>query len=225
MKINEQVLNDILDARALPLFYNDDPSVCLGVIQSLYSAGVRAIEFTNRGPHALSNFKLMLEKRNAEMKDLLLGIGTIRSLDHLEQFENVGADFFVSPIVDPVLLRHAAANNHLFIPGCMTPTEIHIAENEGCSLVKIFPGNVVGQQFIRSVRELFPAMKFMITGGVEPNKENLESWFNSGAHAVGLGSSLISREILNSKNYESLQANTRNLLSILATINSQTNER
>jgi 2-dehydro-3-deoxyphosphogluconate aldolase/(4S)-4-hydroxy-2-oxoglutarate aldolase len=165
----------------------------------------------------------MLELRNAEMKDLLLGIGTIKSIHHFDPFVNAGADFFVSPVVDPVLLRHASSNNLLFIPGCMTPTEIHIAENEGCRLVKIFPGNVVGQQFIKSVKELFPEMKYMVTGGVEPNKESMESWFNAGAHAVGLGSSLISRELLNSNNYETLQVNTKNLLSILASINSQTN--
>lgn len=223
MKTNDQVLNAILKVRALPLFYHDDPNVCLNVMQSLYAAGIRAIEFTNRGDFALSNFKQMLEKRNAEMKDLLLGIGTIRSLEQLEQFEIAGADFFVSPVVDPVLLRHASVNNLLFIPGCMTPTEIHMAENEGCRLVKIFPGNVVGQQFIKAIKELFPSMKYMVTGGVEPNKDNMQSWFNAGAHAIGLGSSLISREILHSSKYETLQENTKNLLSILASINSQTN--
>lgn len=223
MKTNEQLLNAILSVRALPLFYHDDPKVCLDVMHALYAAGIRAIEFTNRGEFALSNFKQMLEKRNAEMKDLLLGIGTIRSIQHFEQFENAGADFFVSPVVDPVLLRRASSDNQLFIPGCMTPTEIHIAENEGCKLVKIFPGNVVGQQFIKSVKELFPGMKYMVTGGVEPDEANIQSWFDAGAHAVGLGSSLISREILRSKNYETLQVNTKNLLSILASINSQTN--
>jgi len=223
MNTNEQVLNSILKVRALPLFYHDDPNVCLNVMHSLYTAGIRAIEFTNRGDSALSNFKLMIEKRNVEMKDLLLGIGTIRSLEKLEQFESARADFFVSPVVDPVLLRRASSNNLLFIPGCMTPTEINIAENEGCRLVKIFPGNVVGQQFIKSVKELFPSMKYMVTGGVEPNNENMQSWFNAGAHAIGLGSSLISREILHSNNYETLQENTKNLLSILASINSQIN--
>jgi 2-dehydro-3-deoxyphosphogluconate aldolase/(4S)-4-hydroxy-2-oxoglutarate aldolase len=223
MKTNEQVLNAILKVRALPLFYHDDPNVCLNVMHSLYTAGIRAIEFTNRGEFALSNFRQMLEKRNAEMQDLLLGIGTIKSTEHFEQFENAGADFFVSPVIDPVLLRRAVSNNLLFIPGCMTPTEIHIAEKEGCRLVKIFPGNVVGQQFIKSVKELFPEMKYMVTGGVEPDKNNIQSWFNAGAHAVGLGSSLISREILHSNNFETLQANTKNLLSILASINSQTN--
>ncbi|MGZ5245703.1 MAG: bifunctional 4-hydroxy-2-oxoglutarate aldolase/2-dehydro-3-deoxy-phosphogluconate aldolase [Flavitalea sp.] len=223
MKTNEQALSAILKARALPLFYHDDPKICLDVMHSLYAAGIRSIEFTNRGVHALANFKSMLVKRDEEMKDLLLGIGTIKTLEHLEQFDDAGADFFVSPIVDPVLLRHASSNERLFIPGCMTPTEIYIAENEGCELVKIFPGNVVGHQFIRSIKELFPSVKYMVTGGVECNKENLENWFNAGVHAVGLGSSLISRDILNSNSYDKLQADTRSLLSILATITSQTN--
>lgn len=216
MKTNKQPLSSILEARVLPLFYHDDPEVCINIMLSLYDAGIRSIEFTNRGTHALSNFTSMLLRRNEEMKDLMLGIGTIRTLEQLHQFENAGADFFVSPIVDPVLLRHASVNEHLFIPGCMTPTEIHIAENEGCHLVKIFPGNIVGPQFIRSVKELFPGMKYMVTGGVECNKENLQNWFSSGADAVGLGSSLISRDILNSKDYKKLEIDTKNLLSILA---------
>ena len=97
MKTNEQLLNAILSVRALPLFYHDDPKVCLDVMHALYAAGIRAIEFTNRGEFALSNFKQMLEKRNAEMKDLLLGIGTIRSIQHFEQFENAGAEKFILP--------------------------------------------------------------------------------------------------------------------------------
>jgi 2-dehydro-3-deoxyphosphogluconate aldolase / (4S)-4-hydroxy-2-oxoglutarate aldolase len=223
MKTKEQILSALLKVRILPLFYHDDPRVCLDVMHSLYAAGIRAIEFTNRGEFALSNFKLMLEKRNTDMQDLLLGIGTIRSLEHLEQFENAGADFFVSPVTDSILLRRAFSNNHLFIPGCMTPSEIHLAENEGCRLVKIFPGNVLGQQFIKSVKELFPAISYMVTGGVEAEEESIKSWLNVGAHAVGLGSSLISKEILISKNYGLLTANTQKLLSILASINSQTN--
>lgn len=218
MNNNEKVVQSILDARALPLFYHDDAEVCLRVMRTLYASGIRAVEFTNRGSSALTNFELMLSERDEKMPDLLLGIGTIRSMNHLEEFAQAGADFFVSPMVDTSLLQSAKKNGSVFIPGCMTPTEIHTAEAEGCQLVKIFPGNIVGQQFIRAVKELFPAMKYMVTGGVECNKNNLQSWFNAGAHAVGLGSSLITKDILANNSFDILQEETTNVLKILASI-------
>jgi 2-dehydro-3-deoxyphosphogluconate aldolase / (4S)-4-hydroxy-2-oxoglutarate aldolase len=218
MKTNEKAIDAILNARALPLFYHDDTETCLEVMRSLYKAGIRALEFTNRGFHALTNFEAMLSERDDHMKDMLLGIGTIRNIRDLNDFAEAGADFFVSPVVDVALLHAAHKAGAAFIPGCMTPTEIHVAASHGCSLVKIFPGNIVTQQFIRAIKEIFPGMKYMVTGGVEGNRTNLQSWFNAGAHAVGLGSNLISKELLADGAYDELENETRNVLNILASI-------
>lgn len=218
MKTNEKAIHAILNARALPLFYHDDAETCLQVMRTLYRSGIRALEFTNRGEHALANFEAMLSDRDDHMKDMLLGIGTIRNLRDLEDFAEAGADFFISPVVDVSLLRAVHKNGSAFIPGCMTPTEVHLAESEGCKLVKIFPGNIVTQQFIRAIKEIFPGMKYMVTGGVEGNRTNLQSWFNAGAHAVGLGSNLISKELLAEGAFEELETETKKVLDILASI-------
>jgi 2-dehydro-3-deoxyphosphogluconate aldolase / (4S)-4-hydroxy-2-oxoglutarate aldolase len=104
------------------------------------------------------------------------------------------------------------------LPGCMTPTEIHEAEKAGCTLIKLFPGNVLGPGFMGAIKELFPALKFMPTGGVELEEGNLKAWFASGVVAVGLGSKLITKQILQEKNYELLKANTIEALRIVKQI-------
>jgi len=202
----------------LPLFYHADLQVCLDVVKALYSAGIRAIEYTNRGEAAYENFKALIAARNENMKDLLIAIGTIRTAEQATNFINAGADFLISPVFDAGVCDIAYMNKVLWIPGCMTPTEIHVAENAGCQMVKLFPGNILGPAFVSGIKELFPAMDFMPTGGVEVSKENISEWFKAGVSAVGLGSNLISKDVLEKRNYTSLSTLTKEALSIIAAI-------
>ncbi|MCO5946849.1 bifunctional 4-hydroxy-2-oxoglutarate aldolase/2-dehydro-3-deoxy-phosphogluconate aldolase [Mucilaginibacter flavidus] len=208
MKIKKAVLSNILAQGMLPLFFYEDAVVSLEIISTLYKAGVRVIEYTNRGKEALDNFKAIKKVVNKEMPGLYLGIGTIKNVSDAEAFIDVGADFIVSPIVNPEVAKVAHKHKLLWIPGCMTPTEIYLAQKNGADLIKIFPANILGPAFISSVRELFPGQLFIPTGGVEMNAKNISSWFHAGVGAVGMGSKLITKEILEKRQYDQLYNDT-----------------
>lgn len=218
MENEQQIIQRIRQQGVLPLFFHTDRQTCIDVTNALYSAGIRIIEFTNRGEAAFENFKALVALRDESMKDLLLAIGTIRTPEQATKYINAGADFLVSPVFDAAVCDIAYMHKMLWIPGCMTPTEIHVAENAGCKLVKLFPGNVLGPDFVSGIKELFPAMDFMPTGGVEVNKENISKWFNAGVSAVGLGSKLISKTILENKDYAAITKLSKEALNIIATI-------
>jgi 2-dehydro-3-deoxyphosphogluconate aldolase / (4S)-4-hydroxy-2-oxoglutarate aldolase len=201
-----------MDQKILPLFYHDDPEICVELIQALYAAGIRSVEFTNRGVNALENFKIMVAAKNATMPDLKLGIGTILSQDDAEKFIAAQADFLISPCFEPNVSRIAHAHNMTWIPGCMTPTEINTARLAGWTTVKIFPGNVLGMGFLEAIKPLFPTMKYIVTGGVDASVENISAWLNAGAKSVGLGSKLINATIIKNKDYKALTAKTNELL-------------
>lgn len=208
----------INNQKILPLFYHSDATVCLEVVKALYASGIRVIEFTNRGGFALENFSAIVRERNQSMKDLVLAAGTIRSVEDVHAFVGAGADFLISPFFDASILAAAQEVDKLWIPGCMTPTEIHTAELAGCHYIKLFPGHVLAASFVSTLNELFPTVEFIITGGVEPTKENLQSWFASGASAVGIGSKLLPQKLLDSKDYSAVENDTRNVLKLLQTI-------
>jgi 2-dehydro-3-deoxyphosphogluconate aldolase/(4S)-4-hydroxy-2-oxoglutarate aldolase len=218
MEREDILIQQIQKLRILPLFYHADKATCVETAKALYAGGVRAIEFTNRGENALENFKALVSEKKNSMPELLLGIGTIKTADAANNFIEAGADFLISPVFDATVADAAYMNKILWIPGCMTPTEIHVAQNAGCKMVKLFPGNVLQPGFVSGVKELFPDMLFVATGGVEPTKENLSSWFKSGVAAVGMGSKLITKELLEEKNYKGLTQQTSLLLELMKTI-------
>jgi 2-dehydro-3-deoxyphosphogluconate aldolase/(4S)-4-hydroxy-2-oxoglutarate aldolase len=208
------ILQTILGQGILPLFYWESPSVCLKVVQTLYRAGVRAVEYTNRGTAALDNFVMLKKTLASGAPDLYLGIGTIKSAKEADAFVRAGADFLVAPIVNPEVAAVAQSADLLWIPGCMTPTEIYRAQELSAEIVKIFPANILGPEFVSSIRELFQGQLFIPTGGVEIDEDNIRSWVRAGVSAVGLGSRLISKEILQNEDYDLLYNKTLEALKI-----------
>lgn len=208
MKSKHIVLDSIISQGMLPLFFYENAEVSLEITRTLYKAGVRVFEYTNRGKSALANFKLLKEAQQKEMPDLHLGIGTIKSVQDAESFVEAGADFLVAPIVNPEVAKVADKHNMLWIPGCMTPTEIYTAQCYNAALIKLFPANILGPAFLSSIKELFPGQLFMPTGGVELEKENIAGWFKAGVCAVGMGSKLISKKVMEGKLYEQLHQDT-----------------
>lgn len=215
LKNKQSILQQILEQGMLPLFYTDSPKVSVEVVRTLYKAGVRVFEYTNRGAAALENFKLLKKTMLEEGPDLSLGIGTIKSTQEAHDFIAAGADFIVSPIVNPQVAAICNSRDMLWVPGCMTPTEIFTAQQNQAALIKIFPANVVGTEFVSSIRELFPGQLFMPTGGVELNKENISSWFKAGVCAVGMGSKLISKTVLEKEQYDVLHKCTVEALNLV----------
>jgi len=216
-KSKQAILQQILDQGMLPLYYVDSPTVSVEIIRTLYKAGVRVLEYTNRGKAALENFKLLKKTVTAEAPDLSLGIGTIKTKQEANDFIAAGADFIVSPIVSAEVAAICNGKDMLWIPGCMTPTEIHIAQQNQAALIKIFPANILGPEFISSIKDLFSGQLFMPTGGVELNKENIGTWFKAGVCAVGMGSKLISKTILEKEQYDILFTNTVEALNLVKT--------
>lgn len=202
----------------LPLFFYKDTAVCLEVLRALYRAGIRAVEFTNRGEEAYPNFQEMRRLWDAELGGMKLGIGTIKNSLAATQFIDAGADFIICPgLVEPVAKTCKEASV-LWIPGCMTPTEIIAAESLGAELVKLFPGNVLGPEFVSSVKTLFPGISFMPTGGVELDKDNLAKWFSAGVCAVGMGSRLISDRLLEQKDFTAIEQLTAKTMALVRSI-------
>ncbi len=218
MNRQDTILKSIQQQGILPLFYHSDKQVCVEVVKALYAAGVNVIEFTNRGEAAYENFQELVRLKHTELPDLLLAVGTIRTAEQANRFIHAGADFLISPVFDAAVGDVAYLQKVLWIPGCMTPTEIHIAERAGCKLVKLFPGNVLGPGFVSGIKELFPAMHFMPTGGVEVDKDNITAWYTAGVCAVGLGSKLIGKTVLEKKDYASITAKTREAITIVQAI-------
>ncbi len=209
----------LLNQKLLPLYYHESAAISVDLLQALYNAGIKLIEYTNRGENALQNFTV-LKSAAENMPGMQLGIGTIKNKEQANMFIKAGADFIVCPSVNTEVAYATHNAGLLWIPGCMTPTEIALAENAGADIVKIFPGNILGPSYISAIKELFPKLKFMPTGGVEAEETNLKNWFQSGVVAVGMGSKLISKKIVESKNYAELEIATKRVLSIIEEIKS-----
>jgi 2-dehydro-3-deoxyphosphogluconate aldolase / (4S)-4-hydroxy-2-oxoglutarate aldolase len=215
---NESILQQLKQQQLLPLFYHSDQAVCIGVARALYAAGIRMMEFTNRGEAALDNCKALVAAKQTSMPDLLLAVGTIGSAKQAEQFIAAGADCLISPFFDAGVCDVAYSQKVCWIPGCITPTEVHTAVTAGCSLVKVFPGNVVGPALVSSIKELFPGVEWMPTGGVRATADNLGAWFEAGVCAVGMGSQLISQKAMAEKDYATIEADTKRVLTLIQSI-------
>jgi 2-dehydro-3-deoxyphosphogluconate aldolase/(4S)-4-hydroxy-2-oxoglutarate aldolase len=218
MNNSQQVSEAIVKQGILPLYFNADEGITLEVLKAIYRAGIRAVEYTNRGEAALSNFEKMVVLRDEEMPDMLLGIGTIKNLEQAKSFENVGADFYISPGFVPEIAHYLIAKDLFYSPGCMTPSEIIAAENTGVKFIKLFPGNMLGPGFLSGIKDIFPNLKFMPTGGVDTTKENIESWYKAGVSAVGMGSKLVSKDLMSSQDYSAIESETRKVLTLIQTL-------
>ena len=215
MNKTQQIGDAIVKQGMLPLYFNSSEEVSLDVLKAIYRAGVKAVEYTNRGDAALANFKKMVALRNAEMPGLLLGVGTIKNMQHATDYMAAGADFLVSPGFVPDVAAYCVSNDIFYAPGCMTPSEIIAAENAGIKFIKLFPGNMLGPEFLTTIKDIFPKLLFMPTGGVDTTKENIEGWFKAGVCAVGMGSKLISKKLMEAKDYGTIESETKKVLELI----------
>jgi len=214
----QQVTAAIIAQGMLPLYFNADKEVSIEVLRALYKAGVKAVEYTNRGEAALKNFTAMVQVRNTEMPGILLGVGTIKNKQQAEEYMAAGADFLVSPGFVPEVAAYATGREIFYAPGCMTPTEIIAAENAGIGFIKLFPGNMLGPDFLSGIKDIFPRLLFMPTGGVDTTQENIAGWFKAGVCAVGMGSKLVSKKLMEAKDYTTIESDTKTVLALIQTI-------
>jgi 2-dehydro-3-deoxyphosphogluconate aldolase/(4S)-4-hydroxy-2-oxoglutarate aldolase len=214
----QAVINTIVQQGMLPLYFHADEQTTIEVLRALYRAGIKAVEYTSRGETAASNFTKMVAIRNAEMPDLLLGIGTIKNKKQAATYIEIGADFFISPGFVPEVAALLKEKEILYSPGCMTPTEIIVAENAGIQFIKLFPGNMLGPDFLSGIKDIFPDLVFMPTGGVDTTAENIGAWFKAGVSAVGMGSKLISKTVMANHDYTTIESDTKKVLRLIQTI-------
>jgi 2-dehydro-3-deoxyphosphogluconate aldolase/(4S)-4-hydroxy-2-oxoglutarate aldolase len=214
----QQITDAVIAQGILPLYFNSSEEVSLEVLKAIYRAGIKGVEYTNRGDAALANFKKMVALRNAEMPGMLLGVGTIKNMQHAKDYLAAGADFLVSPGFVPDVAAHCVSNDIFYAPGCMTPSEIIAAENAGIKFIKLFPGNILGPEFLSGIKDIFPKLWFMPTGGVDTTRENIEAWYKAGVCAVGMGSKLISKKLMEAKDYATIESETKKVLELIQSI-------
>jgi len=208
------VYSRIEETPIVPLFFNADLTVAQQVLKACYDGGIRVFEFTKRGAEAPAIFAKLIDYCEKECPDLVLGIGTIFDAKQATEFIEMGADFMLQPFTTPEVGEVCAKHDIPWMPGTMTLTEIRNAEILGAKYVKIFPGNVVGPGFVKAIKGPMPKTKIMVTGGVEPNKESLSSWFGAGAAAVGMGSQLFPADLIAKKDYQAISNTISDLIKI-----------
>jgi 2-dehydro-3-deoxyphosphogluconate aldolase / (4S)-4-hydroxy-2-oxoglutarate aldolase len=217
----EQAAIAISESGLVPVFYHDDEEVCKQVVAACFRAGLRVFEFTNRGERALANFKALRKHIAATCPGMLLGAGTIFSIQSAVEFIDAGAEFIVSPAFIPSMLPVQTTNGTLWIPGCATISELANARQLGVSMMKIFPGDLLGPKFAKAALSVMPNLRLMPTGGVEPTVESLSAWFGSGVVAVGMGSQLFSKELIERNDWTALATKIKNALTSVNEIRSK----
>lgn len=199
------MLQKIKDQKIVPLFYNESFEVSKNTVKALYEVGIRVIEYTNRGIQALENFTKLKEISANEFPELLLGIGTVKNIKEMDDYADAKADFIITPVINEELVKHSVAKNINLIPGCFTPSDVNVAFQSGLRLVKIFPADALGKNYIRSIQPVFPGMNFMPTGGINADFADITEWMKGGAVAVGLGSSLVRTDFTSEQLTEKVQ--------------------
>lgn len=182
--------------RMVPVFYNKDAGISTSVIKACYEGGVRVFEFTNRGDFAHEIFAELIKYAEIECPDMALGVGSVVDAGTASLYIQEGANFVVGPLFNPDVARVCNRRQIPYVPGCGSVSEVGMAQEMGCELCKVFPGDVLGPKFIKGLMAPMPWSKIMVTGGVEPVEENLKQWFSAGAYCVGMGSKLFPKEIM-----------------------------
>lgn len=213
----QKIVETIKASGMVPLFTHDDPKDAQEVIEASYAGGVRVFEFTNRRKNSFEVFSHLLNARE-KYPDLMLGIGTIMDGPTTKRYIDAGAHFIISPIMKPEMAEVCDAHDKLWIPGCATPTEIVNAKQLGAEIIKLFPGSVLGPNFVSSIMPVVPDLQLMITGGVEPTEASLSSWFKAGAMCVGMGSQLFTKDILQQRNWPLLKQRVEETLRLVKAI-------
>jgi 2-dehydro-3-deoxyphosphogluconate aldolase/(4S)-4-hydroxy-2-oxoglutarate aldolase len=213
-----QVIVAMETSGMVPLFYHPDVKTGKQVLKACYDGGARLLEFTARGDFAHEVFAELVKYAIAELPGMILGVGSVTDAAAASRFMGLGANFIITPVLREDIAIVCNRRKVLWSPGCGTLTEIAKAEELGCEIIKLFPGDIYGPQFVKAIKGPQPWTSIMPTGGVSPDKENLSGWFNAGVTCVGMGSQLISKEILANKDFDKLRLNVANALKLITEV-------
>ncbi len=201
-----EVANVMKETGMVPLFYHPDIELGKKILQACYDGGARLMEFTARGDFAFEVFSELNKYAIKNLPGMIMGVGSITDAAAASYYMQIGANFIVTPSLREDIAIVCNRRKVLWSPGCGSLTEINKAEEMGCEIVKLFPGDLYGPGFVKAIKGPQPWTSVMPTGGVSTDEANLKAWFDAGVTCVGMGSKLISKEILANKDYPGLEA-------------------
>ena len=216
------VLTALMDQGVIPVFYHPDVEVCKNVIQACADAGAKCIEFTNRGDFAAQVFLDVARHFAKADPSVIMGVGSICDAPTAGLYIANGAKFVVGPMLNAEVARLCNRRGIPYSPGCGSATEIGDAQELGCEIIKVFPGaSVGGPDFVKSVMGPMPWTRIMPTGGVDPSEDSLRKWFGAGIVACGIGSNLITKKLLDAKDYKGIEENFRQTIALVNRIKAE----
>lgn len=196
----------------VPVFYNKDIDVAKNVLKACYEGGVRLFEFTNRGDFAHEIFGELVKYAAVECPEMAVGVGSVVDAGTASLYMQLGACFVVGPLFNPDVAKVCNRRQVPYVPGCGSISEVGFAQEAGCELCKVFPGDVLGAKFVKGLLAPMPWSKLMVTGGVAPTAENLTEWFKAGVYCVGMGSKLFPKTLVESGNWAAIADKCRECL-------------
>jgi 2-dehydro-3-deoxyphosphogluconate aldolase/(4S)-4-hydroxy-2-oxoglutarate aldolase len=207
------VLNRMIDLGAVPVFYNGDVEVATQIVAACSRGGAKVVEFTNRGDFAYQVFGQLVQHFEQADPEVILGVGSVCDAGTAALYINNGANFVVGPVTNPDVAKICNRRKIAYSPGCGSASEISYAEELGVEIVKVFPGTQVGgPAFVKAVLGPNPWTRIMPTGGVEAKRENIEAWFRAGVACVGIGSSLITKDLVAARDFDAIADKAAQLL-------------
>lgn len=216
------VLAAMMEQSIIPVFYDPDVEVCKNVIQACANGGAKCIEFTNRGDYAAYTFLEVTRYFDKADPSVIMGVGSIVDAPTAGIYIANGAKFIVGPLLNAEVGKVCNRRGIPYSPGCGSATEIGDAQELGCEIVKVFPGSSVGgPDFVKAVMGPMPWTRIMPTGGVEPTEESLRKWFGAGIVACGIGSNLITKELLKAKDYAGIEKKVRETIELVNKIKAE----
>jgi 2-dehydro-3-deoxyphosphogluconate aldolase/(4S)-4-hydroxy-2-oxoglutarate aldolase len=213
-----QVITEMHNSGMIPLFYDPDIEISKNIVQACYQGGARLLEFTHRGDFAHEVFRELIRFVNESLPGMIIGVGSVTDAASASYYLMNGANFIVTPVFREDIAIVCNRRKVLWSPGCGSLTEIAKAEEMGAEIVKLFPGNIYGPEFVKAIKGPQPWTSIMPTGGVTTEKENLKAWFDAGVSCVGLGSKLISKELVKNQDYDQISNTIQKTLALIQTL-------
>ncbi len=208
----------MMNTGMVPVFYHKDIEVAKQVLKACYEGGVRAFEFTNRGDFAHEVFGELNKWLSAACPDMILGIGSVVDAPTASLYIQLGANFIVGPLFNPDIAKVANRRNVPYTPGCGSVSEVGFAQEAGCDLIKVFPGDVMGPAFVKGLKAPMPWSQLIVTGGVKPEEANLKGWFDAGVACVGMGSNLFPAAAIEKKDWAAITVLCKEALDIIVKV-------
>ena len=213
-----EVVSKMAETGMVPLFYNSDIEIAKKTLKACYEGGARLLEFTSRGDFAHQIFDELNKYVITELPDMIIGVGSVTDSAAASLYMQLGANFIVTPVLREDIAVVCNRRKVLWSAGCGSLTEIARAEELGCEIVKLFPGSTYGPDFVKAIKGPQPWTSIMPTGGVSTQEDNLRGWFDAGVTCVGMGSKLISNEMLANEDFEGLKTKVAETLILIKKI-------